>query len=202
MNRRGNLLGAPLMAILTSRLGMRLASDAMRSAMTSDAIGSIGLTLRPGLPVRSGVIGIGLLGVTFLASALVASLQRAQTMRPVTFDADRALAPMSAAGQHFAHGFMAAKTSLLCPRTADHKMRFSMTAQTGRRILSSLSQELAMRAGVVDILDVLMAGDATGRLQRAGMRIVLDSGQIGVAIHAGDPSLTVLAGVELPNVHE
>ena len=59
-----------------------------------------------------------------------------------------------------------------------------------------------MRAGVVDVLNVLMAGDATGGCQRAGMRIVLDSGQINVAIHAGDPSLAVLAGVEFPDVNE
>jgi hypothetical protein len=81
-------------------------------------------------------------------------------------------------------------------------MRFTMTAQATGRILPPLAQQLAMRAGIVDILDILVAGHAAGRLQRAGVRIVLDSSQICVAIYASDSGPAMLAAVEFPDIYE
>lgn len=176
VNGRGNLLGAALMAILAGRLSMRLARDAMRAAMTADAIGSIDLTLSSGFPVRSGVIGIRLLGMAILAAASVPCFERPQAVRSVTVHAGRGCAAVSAACEHLSDRLMTIQARFLGLGSADHGVRFTMTTQAGWRVYGSLSQKLAMRASIIDIFDVLMASDAIGGLQRAGVRIIFEAG--------------------------
>lgn len=176
MNGGGNLLGPAFMTILAGCLGMRLTGDAVCAAMTTDAIGRLCLTRGASLSMWPSVVGVSLFVMAILASALVPGLQRPQTVRPMAFHAGRGGAPVSAADQHFAHRLVTIQAGFLRLRIADHGMRFAVTAQTGGRVLPPLPQQLAVRAGIIDVFDILMASDAVGGRQRAGMRIVFDSG--------------------------